>query len=90
MTLGRARLVAAGLLTVGLLAGCSGADEECPSDAAACAPPSPAPTSDPGVTPPSPSSPSGSVPPPTTGLPETLSPSTGSGVPIPIPSQPAN
>jgi hypothetical protein len=68
----------AGLLTVAVLAGCSGGDDD-----------QPAPTTPSETSAPPPISPSGTVTPPTTGLPGTLTPGpTGSG--IPIPSDPQN
>ena len=97
MTRRRAGLVATGLVAVAVLAGCSGADDDrspaptvSPTSGSTSGSGATPPQSESGATPP-PIAPSGSVAPPTTGLPETLSPSpTGTALPIPIPSQPAN
>jgi len=90
VTARRAGLVA-GLVTVGLLAGCSGTDDEvCGAATSGCGPPWTPTVTDTGATTPAttPRAPSGTAVAPTTGLPETLSPSTGTGLPIPIPSVP--
>ncbi|MCW2508692.1 MAG: hypothetical protein JWP68_1840 [Modestobacter sp.] len=81
MTRGRAGLVATAMVAAGLLAGCSGGDDETPT-------PSTTPSS--ARTPPA-ITPSGTAPLPSgTTLPETLPPASGTGVPVPIPSQPQN
>jgi hypothetical protein len=77
-------VVAAGLVAATLLAGCSGADDETPTPSTTSTAPSSART-------PPPISPRTTVSfSPGTTLPGTPSPSTGSAVPIPIPSAPDN
>jgi hypothetical protein len=73
----RAGALAAGLLALSVLAGCSGGDGD-------QGPPS----SPPVTSTPPPISPTGTVTPPTSGLPETLRPGPGgTGVPIPSDAQ---
>ena len=87
MTRPRAGLVAAGLVALGLLAGCAGDVEVCGAASSGCTPPSPAPSTSPG-----PVAPTGSVP-STPALPDTVSPSVpppSSGLPVPVPSDPVD
>jgi hypothetical protein len=77
----RADLVTAGLVVAGLLAGCSGGDGDIPEQSTTT---SGVPSS--AHTPP-PISPGSTAPTPSgSPFPQTLSPSFGTGVPIPIPS----